>query len=825
MKRNNRDDFSAQVKEILAKRVGFRCSNPTCRKLTSGPNSDPYKATSIGVAAHICAAAPGGARYDITMSSEDRAAIHNGIWLCQNCAKMIDDDSGEYTVSLLHKWKNDAEAIAKEEISTQRWYNFAEKCHRAIDPIPNCEILTVNNSYAQSFVEPLFLHPDNPNVCLKNLFVVQKYVEVKSPDHRDYYRDDHEKDDLLDHIATSFRSTDGKILILEGDAGCGKTSLIQALNWHYRENDSISKLVFNGRPLITIRLRDLNRDRFSEQEGLLPAIMDDLGISLKLHSEERKKVLLSMFPNAILALDGFDELCIIEGIQQYEQLLYKLTRERLKGWNILVTSRPNYIQPNKDFPHEILELRHFDSEKRNEWIANYTGKSRCAQELSEDLISFIQNGEEAGICDTPLTLYLLSVGKIGPADRDNLWWLYKKLFSVEITERQYDTRDHPGASYREAAYRIAEEISYRMYCSENKRFYLTDEEVREIAQEIQRDSSLQQRHGEEWDASLLVKRNVGLCSYWKVLEERGAVEFYHNNIRDFFLAEKIYEDLNRIYLDTYLSIEEKINALIICFVKNYHFGIIAPRVCEFLYLRARYQKRKKESDLPELEQNEELLPAMFQKLVSDGRVFSQLNEKRLLSSIKNSILCSAFIYRMILEPYRDFGKWIVWWKDVEEINTSEMFEFAGEALLAPRIINEPWLAFGAFGYFPKLELKKRQLINAVFYGAWLRFSIFNHSNLQGAIFQEADLQEADLRGTNLHSADLSQAKLQNADLQEAHLQRANLQGANLLGANLTGTDLRKAILYDTILPDGFQSHSQEAQVAHLRGLNLRGLLI
>jgi len=36
-----RDDFDLKTKEILAKRVGYRCSNPGCRKLTSGPRSDP----------------------------------------------------------------------------------------------------------------------------------------------------------------------------------------------------------------------------------------------------------------------------------------------------------------------------------------------------------------------------------------------------------------------------------------------------------------------------------------------------------------------------------------------------------------------------------------------------------------------------------------------------------------------------------------------------------------------------------------------------------------------------------------------------------------
>jgi formylglycine-generating enzyme required for sulfatase activity len=111
-----RDDFSAAVKRIVAARVGYRCSNPDCRKQTSGPQADLDKAVNIGVAAHITAAAPGGPRYDPDLSSEERGAIDNALWLCQSCAKLIDSDVGRYTVELLREWKEGAERAAQEEL-------------------------------------------------------------------------------------------------------------------------------------------------------------------------------------------------------------------------------------------------------------------------------------------------------------------------------------------------------------------------------------------------------------------------------------------------------------------------------------------------------------------------------------------------------------------------------------------------------------------------------------------------------------------------------------------------------------------------------------
>jgi hypothetical protein len=107
-----RDDFSEEVKRIVAQRVGHRCSKPDCRADTSGPQVDPTKALNVGVAAHITAASPGGARYNPTLSSEERTHPSNAIWLCQTCAKLIDNDTVRFPVGLLLQWKGDAENAA-----------------------------------------------------------------------------------------------------------------------------------------------------------------------------------------------------------------------------------------------------------------------------------------------------------------------------------------------------------------------------------------------------------------------------------------------------------------------------------------------------------------------------------------------------------------------------------------------------------------------------------------------------------------------------------------------------------------------------------------
>ena len=90
-----RDDFSEAVKTALGKRASYVCSNPDCRALTIAPaDSDASKVLYIGKAAHICAASAGGPRYDPNMSSDQRKAIENAIFLCSSCAEMIDRNGG-----------------------------------------------------------------------------------------------------------------------------------------------------------------------------------------------------------------------------------------------------------------------------------------------------------------------------------------------------------------------------------------------------------------------------------------------------------------------------------------------------------------------------------------------------------------------------------------------------------------------------------------------------------------------------------------------------------------------------------------------------------
>ena len=120
-----RDNFTESTRRALAIRAAHHCSNPRCLKLTAGPHSDNEKGLQTGHAAHICAAAAGGPRYDEEQTPAQRRAAANGIWMCRECGVIVDTDPASYTVLQLRQMKADHEAMIGE-IRTEGWSSSIE---------------------------------------------------------------------------------------------------------------------------------------------------------------------------------------------------------------------------------------------------------------------------------------------------------------------------------------------------------------------------------------------------------------------------------------------------------------------------------------------------------------------------------------------------------------------------------------------------------------------------------------------------------------------------------------------------------------------------
>ena len=146
-KTSTRDNFTKDTIDKLRRRAGNLCSNTECHKQTSEPQFiNDEKTTDTGIAAHICAAALNGPRYDSSMSEKDRKHISNAIWLCSHCATKIDRESAAYPVTLLKQWKKIAEKRLREN-SDKKLYTEVE----VNEKVTQCMFQSIGLSIPEKF--------------------------------------------------------------------------------------------------------------------------------------------------------------------------------------------------------------------------------------------------------------------------------------------------------------------------------------------------------------------------------------------------------------------------------------------------------------------------------------------------------------------------------------------------------------------------------------------------------------------------------------------------------------------------------------------------
>ncbi|WP_282166375.1 hypothetical protein [Shewanella japonica] len=113
-----RHNFQESDKRLLAERVGFHCSNPSCGVSTIGPSINDNEREYVGVAAHIYSASvENGPRANPSLTEVQRSNISNAIHLCNKCSTLIDKNNGSgYPAEVLLGWKSYSEEVAKSRI-------------------------------------------------------------------------------------------------------------------------------------------------------------------------------------------------------------------------------------------------------------------------------------------------------------------------------------------------------------------------------------------------------------------------------------------------------------------------------------------------------------------------------------------------------------------------------------------------------------------------------------------------------------------------------------------------------------------------------------
>ena len=642
--------------------------------------------------------------------------------------------------------------------------------------IPNMAIKNnvdrVIEEYSQNFTEKLFRHKyiENSKVTLEAVFVQPQIVN---------------EDRNLISILGEFlwNETETRILFIEGDAACGKTSFISYLCYHYQKKDDEGKGIFLQGKLICIRLKDLE---ISEGNNAVEkAVTNYLGLS---NFDEYR----ASFDNHVVILEGADELNMLEGHgKDYLEDVLLAIRRTFSRNKIIVTTRPHYINfekfSSRNFKIKVVEMKHFDEKMRKEWIEKY---EMCGESISPKTKAYIRNLDEnraAGVADTPMALYLLAACEMREELEGNVWALYHEIFTKAIIDTDYNENfhgdsKHPMEGKKDIMLEIVRRIAFEIFKkSEKEQYYIRERELQSIVEafELKKNSA---------EIEELCKCCV-LYAYWKNNHEQGLLEFYHNNIRDYFFCEYFYDRLKMLLVNASKS-EKEIEKLLQYVCENISYGRVAGSTWEetylFLYDKLRHEKEVLISEYGE-DEIADNLHNIFAKILWNSTVwqypYEGKNYQRIKYAVENTLMVIR-IWQSALEISVERRKNVFAESREDLFNLVRSNILSDWSMMFQQVISIPnkrEIAIGQYCIFKNISFKNKYLESECFEDSCFEETKFEYSFLKETNFRRCKFsKEVSFEGSKLIRVDFSGAILEQVNFSGATLVECCFNDAKII---------------------------------------------
>lgn len=642
------------------------------------------------------------------------------------------------------------------------------------------QIQSDNRIYLERFSERLFLEEKNSTVTLQNMYIPPFEKESMGT--------------ASASIREWFNTTESPCMVLYGNAGIGKSSLISKILADANGITELQMREFDFMPdqICTSELRN-HCDAF--RQWLQNASVDET--ICRLFAVEKAADLYGK----LLILDGFDELTVLipefhsnKAAEFIESLV--LTCDELR---ILITTREGYF-----------DLRQIDESARkliaekviiwndshvNAWCERYSQLSEAKQpwciQFKNDYETYQKekHPEDArqDIFCIPIILYLSCATELELKKEQTIGQIYDYAF------RQISLREHiklqkksdplrrckTDQDLRIIHWQYAKELAYQMFLRGTQDLLddpsSDDPRALGLQNAKERTKIVLQDRIEVSDEDLESTQFQAVFPF----SESGTcsgITFAHKTVYEYFTAVKLYEDyfskFNRTYFKDHA--DTKIEDVMSSFVEAFRYKELSYDIIQYLC------KLEKPAFVGVADHTPN----------SDETYFCFEEFAKTYSSGMEQLFFSEYN----LAPR------------IEEYIAPEQKDVPINAQLSLAFCNLTWFLTG-HGYINPNGISKgiADLISARFMNV----------NLSQWILSEAEMAEANLKNAVLEDTDLHGANLKGANLQKAILKRANLKGANLEGADLRGAILQGAILYGANLEDA------NLQNADLRDVNLK----
>ena len=650
------------------------------------------------------------------------------------------------------------------------------------------------DSYITTYTDILFLQEKGePQIKLMDLYIESEYDVILS-----------EVEELegwglgLQQYIEEFVNYNGKvsqntlpIIFIEGHAGIGKTTFVSRLAYEYKQGN-----IFKDKNLYIIKLRDLLPS--GEKVNLVNPWKD---LQRFLKPELDLENFLKEMDNSVLILEGFDELSMIDNIQnenksKYINKIYETLALNKCNCHIIITSRPDYLVENNNWSKitackNVLRLRHLSEKKKREWINLATQHGLYVSPTLEREILYNNNGDVSAIISTPFTLYLIVHNQSEIGDANNLWGIYFKIFGKEMVKKSYDKIAHPSELLADYIFQITYEIAFYMFC--NNKLDISWSEIELVINSIiipEKDIDSFKAIGVIKNSNFsearielrrLLKNNYALHTYYKRNEDGGGLAFIHNYIKDFFVAEKVITSLNTAYekLEGSALDSKSREYLNIVYYELFSNNFLNDKVLSFLISYIKYEIGKDTSDSAWIrcesrEFTKRIFPRVFSDMLINGFCFTnKIIEK----------LDSECIEKPINESY---NLWIIY----KALYMHSKFNTEYITML----INEEFKNRNKVRLFRILVNEMLSVNNKLFSGINLK-----NMDLGRVMFSKATLDNCNFSNSNLLSVDFSDANLLNCNFVssncvEANFRKSRVKNVNAWKAIFSNSDFGNAVL-------------------------------
>lgn len=432
----------------------------------------------------------------------------------------------------------------------------------------------------------------------------------------------------------------------------------------------------------------------------------------------------------VIILDGLDEICVAKDldIQAYcNNLIAAAASKKIK---VIITTRLNYINISHAENKNVFNIQLFNLSTKQlaTWCENYftvhpslSAEKKCA----EANIAYMEVHKEDDLVEIfaiPLLFYMIVVSKIDIEKVKSIGELYDTVFE-ELQNRNYDEAEEDSVQKSQVykkipiktARQIAVEISYKMYSANQLLLKVHSYELQDaLDKALLYDYSWQEENKKD------IEKLYPMTFFYK--DSVDVVEFAHKSIMEFFMAEKLYQEIEKFRdeFDQYIQ-EYIVNPI-----------IITKEVLDFFAYFA--SKNGAEKALKEAFPH---LAEHFRQMICEKKAFDNTN---IAYRFETSIV--------VLKYYWYFMRNIVH-ENEEAINRVLDDEIVRKFILGALSVNHsnsvPFLDNAMIAY---------NFSGLIFYGY-----VFSYCHLDYCVFDHAVLNECSFVYSDLHHISLQQVEI------------------------------------------------------------------